>query len=349
METKIIDIQSEYDLALDTASEIIREGGLVAFPTETVYGLGADAFNARAVEDIFKAKGRPQDNPLIVHICDKDQIDELAFDIPDIAKELTEDFWPGPFTVILKKRPCVPDIVTAGLDTVAIRFPSNAFAHDLILKSGRFIAAPSANSSGRPSPTSAAHVKEDLMGKIPLIVDGGRCTVGVESTVCMFKGDRPVILRPGGITAEMIKDIAGRVEIHDAVLGDVIEEKPASPGMKYKHYAPKAEVEVFVGDEMSVAKEIDIRYNDYDAESIVFCLEGQKRLYTGKRVRSLGKDHAAAARTLFAALREADSEGIKKILFHGVSNEDEGLAVMNRIIRAAGHNVTIVPKEENIG
>ena len=347
MNTKLCGITENYDEVINEAAALIAAGEIVSFPTETVYGLGADAMNEDAVKHIFEAKGRPQDNPLIVHIADKDQLCLLTDEITDKQKALMDAFWQGPFTIILKKKKNVPGCVTAGLDTVAVRMPANKVARDLIKKSGKLIAAPSANLSGKPSPTTAQHVYDDLNGVIPMIIDGGACDVGVESTVCGFKGDIPLLLRPGGVTAEMIKQVCGDIIVHDAVLGELKEEKPASPGMKYKHYAPKAEVEVFLGDKNVVAKSINMLYDSVDTGSIVFCLNEHSVLYQNKRIFPLGKTYADAAKVLFAALRDADAKGYKKIFFHGLDTQGEGLAVMNRIIRAAGHNVKFVSEEVN--
>lgn len=344
----ICDIQKEYDTALFLGAKLIKEGKLVAFPTETVYGLGADAMNEDAVKSIFTAKGRPSDNPLIVHIGKKEQLSELAASISPMAKKLTDAFWPGPFTAVLKKRDCVPHCVSGGLDTVAVRMPETKFARDLILKSGCFIAAPSANISGKPSPTLASHVIDDFGDVLPLIADGGPCGVGVESTVCDLTGDIPVILRPGGITAEMIKEIAGDVLVHEAVLGGLKDGPAPSPGMKYKHYSPDADVVIYCGDKKDVAQNINLLYDTIKSGCVIMCMSEHAYLYEGKNIINLGHDSKEAAKHVFAVLRDSDKKGIKKIIFHGIGTDGEGLAVMNRMIRAAGHNVTYITGEVKI-
>ena len=346
--TKIIDIKNEYESALKEGGELIRKGEIVAFPTETVYGLGADAMNKTAIKKIFEAKGRPSDNPLIVHIWNKEQIFDLAKDIPKAAQKLMEEFWPGPFTMVLPKKDCVPKVVTGGLDTVAVRMPGNKFARDFIKASERFIAAPSANLSGKPSPSKAEHVFEDFNGKIPLIIDGGSCDVGVESTVCTIEDGVPLVLRPGGVTPEMIRKIAGDVKIHKAVLGELGNEKATSPGMKYKHYAPKAKVIIFVGEKKDVAKNINSLYDNTNYKCAVMCESIHKDLYKGKNILDIGGDDKQAAENIFDALRKADKYGYERVFFHGVETGEMGLAVMNRMIRAAGHDVREAAKEVKI-
>lgn len=255
--TKIVRINKndpEIEL-IDFAANVIREGGLVAFPTETVYGIGANSFNEEAVKKIFIAKGRPQDNPLIVHIAELEQIYDLVEDVPQKAKTLMKKFWPGPLTLIFKKSEKVPYVNTAGMDTVAIRMPSNPIAHLLIKRAEVPISAPSANVSGKPSPTDASHVIEDLYGKVDVIIDGGKCDVGVESTVLDLTEKVPVILRPGAVTLEMLKEVIGNVEVDPSLLKKPKEDlKPKSPGMKYKHYSPNAEVYIVTGDLEKVVK-----------------------------------------------------------------------------------------------
>ncbi|MBR0365254.1 MAG: threonylcarbamoyl-AMP synthase, partial [Clostridia bacterium] len=255
METKILKTD---DASIAEAGRIIRNGGLVAFPTETVYGLGANAYDAAAVKSIYAAKGRPSDNPLIVHISEVSELDGLVNDIGENARALIEAFMPGPFTIILKKSDRVPDAVTAGMDTVAIRCPENETARRLIKAAGVPIAAPSANLSGKPSPTEAAHVKDDMTGRIDAIIDGGSCAVGVESTIVDASRSAPVLLRPGGITFEMLRAVAPETKLDANILNSIGEgEKPLCPGMKYKHYAPNAEVTVIEGDMRAVKREIE--------------------------------------------------------------------------------------------
>ena len=343
--TEIINSKTEYERAVRQAAALIAAGDIVAFPTETVYGLGGDAMDRAAVEKIFAVKGRPSDNPLIVHICEIGQAGMLAREITPLAHRLMEAFWPGPFTVVLKKQLAVPDCVTAGLDTVALRLPQNSIARDIIRASGRFVAAPSANLSGRPSPTRAGHVWDDFAGKIPLIIDGGECAVGVESTVCDATGEVPVILRPGGVTAEAIRKIAGSVRVHPAVLGEMTESNASSPGMKYKHYAPRAEIVVVVGERLDIAKKINAMYYDSNKKCAIMCINENGSLYSGKNVIDLGAGNRQAAQNLFANLRKIDELGIEKVFFHAVETDEMGLALMNRMIRAAGNNVLVVAKE----
>jgi len=346
MITEVIDLKKEYERAIRTAAELIRNGGIVAFPTETVYGLGADAMNETAVRRVFEVKGRPADNPLIVHIWEPAQMQLLAQDISPLAERLTKAFWPGPFTAVLHKKSGVPDIVTGGLDSVAVRMPGHQAALDIIRESGRVIAAPSANLSGRPSPTSARHVIEDLNGAVPLVLDGGRCAVGVESTVCDLRGEVPVILRPGGVTPEMIREAAGDVRLHPGLLEENGKGPAVSPGMKYKHYAPKAEIVVVVGSKLNVAKTINALYYEKKKKYAIICTHEHISLYKGKRVIDLGEGSGEGARNLFAALRKVDEAGIEKAFFHAVDTNEMGLAIMNRMMRAAGHNVTVAVREE---
>lgn len=343
--TEIINCKTEYERAVRQAAELIKAGEIVAFPTETVYGLGADAMNPQAVAKIFAAKGRPSDNPLIVHISEIEQARLLARNIPPLAQRLMEAFWPGPFTAVLDKQAAVPDCVTGGLDTVAVRMPSNLIARDIIRASGRLIAAPSANLSGKPSPTAAGHVADDFWDRIPLIIDGGPCAVGVESTVCDVKGEIPVILRPGGVTPGMIRQIAGDVRIHPAVMGELTEGAAPSPGMKYKHYAPKAEIIVVCGQKLDVAKKINAMYYNKKEKCAIMCTHENISFYTGKKVIDLGAGNTEGAKNLFACLRKIDEMGLEKVFFHAVESDEMGLALMNRMIRAAGHNITVAAKE----
>lgn len=334
----MINLMEKPEEGIRQAAEVIKNGGIVAFPTETVYGLGADAQNPDAVKKIFEAKGRPQDNPLIVHIYRIEDVEQLAKEISPLAWNMMRKFWPGPFTAVLKKQDSVPDVVSGGLDTIGIRLPENKLARELIKESGKFIAAPSANLSGKPSPTEARHVYDDMKGRIPIILDGGSCEVGLESTVCDLTGEIPVILRPGGITPEMIEEEAGIVKISPAVLGGLKKgENAASPGMKYKHYAPKAKVLVARGNDINtIAKKIISRY-DIDVRAkkrvAIICPESYERLYGTRKVFAL--DSQNPGKGLFSTLRHADEENIETIYFHAVREDGLGLAVMNRIIRAA--------------
>ena len=325
---------------IQTAGKLLKDGELVAIPTETVYGLAADALNGEAVANIFKAKGRPMDNPLIVHIADLSQVDDLVAFVPPVLEDLAKAFWPGPLTVIMEKSDLIPDEVSAGLDTVAIRMPSHPDARAIIQAAGTPLAAPSANTSGMPSPTTAAHVMHDMDGKIAAVVDGGACEVGVESTVLTLCTRVPRILRPGRVTPEDLFDVLGEVDVDDAVLGQLAEGAvAASPGMKYKHYSPKAEVYIVDGSAEGFAKYVNEkvaeRAADEDAvaaivfdgyESLVNCVT----LPFGAEDDSLGQ-----AEHLFDDLRRADELGVSDIYVRCPSAEGVGLAVMNRLLRAA--------------
>lgn len=334
METKIF-TENE----LDKAGRIIRSGGLVAFPTETVYGLGASAFDAKAAEKIYKAKGRPSDNPLIVHICDKSQINELAREITPSAKKLIDSFMPGPFTIILKKRENIPEAVTAGLDTVGIRFPKNETAVKFIAASRVPIAAPSANISGKPSPTSAQHVIHDMSGRIDGIIDGGSCDVGVESTIVDASGDIPVLLRPGGITFEMLKSAVPETVLDEHVLKSVsAEEQPKCPGMKYRHYAPDAEVVVVEGEKDAVQAMIKSLL-EQNRGKITGVLTMYGSIYDNAVMLSGGSSNMDYAKNLFSALREFDELGVQLVFAEFCEKDGYGLAVKNRLYKSAGNNV----------
>ncbi len=352
MKTIVFDLRHEYERALHEAAREIRAGGLVAFPTETVYGLGADAANEAAVRSIFTKKGRPADNPLIAHICDFPQAEEIACDISPLAHKLMRRFWPGPFTAVLRSRGVLAPIISAGLDTIAVRMPRSETARDLIRRSGRFIAAPSANLSGKPSPTRASHVLRDFDGKIPIILDGGPCDVGLESTVCDLTGEIPVVLRPGGVTAEMIKEAVGRVQISPAVLHGLPQgTKAASPGMKYKHYAPRARVCIVKGEKRTLANAIKSMYDKEENlgnRPCIFCVESDAALYGDRRLDILGGTMQEMAQNLFDALRRADDCGVDAIYFEAVDKAGIGLAIMNRVIRAAGFDIVDASKEEEI-
>ncbi len=330
--------------ALAEAGQHLRAGDVVGFPTETVYGLGANALDPAAVLRIFEAKGRPADNPLIVHITDYDQLSQVIDgDMPETAKKLAAAYWPGPLTMLMKKAPFLPDCVTAGLPTVGVRMPSHPVARALIEAAQRPIAAPSANRSGRPSPTTAQHVFEDMDGRIPMILDGGSSQVGLESTVLDVTCEIPRILRPGGVTADQIAAIAGAVEVDGAVMRPLAEgEKPRSPGMKYRHYAPNGELLIVRGEEKRVAEEICAMYDAAKADghsAVILALEGHISLYENRRVLSLGKDESEMAANLFAVLRTADEIGADALFSEAIPAEGLGLAVMNRLGRAAGFRV----------
>ena len=332
------------DAAIAEAAALIRAGELVAFPTETVYGLGADGLNREAVAKIFQAKGRPGDNPLILHISALDQITPLiACELSPVAKKMADAFWPGPLTMIFPKSARVPENVSAGLSTVAIRFPAHPDAQRLIAAAETPIAAPSANRSGKPSPTTANHVFEDMDGRIPLILDGGECLVGVESTVVDMTGSVPHILRPGGITAEQIAQVAGASEVDSAVMRPLAEgEKPRSPGMAHRHYAPNGQLTVYTGNEARVIQAIQSEYDRAEQsgrQPLILAMEAHRAAYGDRRLESLGADETAMAHRLFALLRNADHMEADVLLAEGVEARGVGLAVMNRLGRAAAFHI----------
>ena len=338
METKYL---TEKDLP--QAAEIIRRGGLVGIPTETVYGLGANGLDPKAVSRIFKAKGRPQDNPLILHITDVSWLERYCKEIPLTAYKLAEAYWPGPMTMILPRKDMVPDAVTAGLDTVGMRCPSHILCHELIRLADVPIAAPSGNTSGRPSPTTADHVREDMDGKIDAIVDGGPCSVGVESTIIDLTCTPPRLLRPGGISLEQLRAVLGQVDVDPAVtrlLG--AGEKPKAPGMKYRHYAPKAPVTVVSGDPKTSAEYIAAHAAPEDG---VICFDEFMPLFTSRTgtrpVMDLGPagDKEEQARHIFDALRSFDHTQVAAIWAQCPDTEGIGLAITNRLNKAAGFQI----------
>jgi len=331
---------------IQEAAKIIQKGGLVAFPTETVYGLGADALNAKAVKKIFLAKKRPTDNPLIVHIADKKDIHILAKDIPKTAEQLIDQFWPGPLTLILKKSKIVPKITVAGLNTVAIRMPRHKVALSLIKESKTPIAAPSANLAGRPSPTTAQHVLEDLNGRIEMILDAGPTLIGVESTVVDLSITPPKILRPGGIPYEKLLEILGGVELHPVVLAEKtikILHAP-SPGMKHRHYAPKAELILVEGEVDAIIKKIQTLAQSYMAKNVKIGILATNETilnYHAHVVKSVGsrEDLTTIARNLFRVLREFDEEKVDVIIAEGFPLKGLGLTIMNRLRKASGYKI----------
>lgn len=324
--------------SLRRAADLISRGQVVAFPTETVYGLGADALDAEAVGRIFAAKGRPQDNPLIVHIADMEQAFPLCH-WSDTAQELAQAFWPGPLTLILPKKPIIPDTVSAGLPTVGIRLPGHQGALTFLRACGRPVAAPSANRSGRPSPTTAQHVYDDLQGRIPLILDGGPTQVGLESTVLDISGDVPTILRPGAVTPEQISMVAGTCQVADSVMRPLMQgESAPSPGMRHRHYAPQGRMTLFDGDPLAVANAIKLEH-DSEPRSRILAMEAHLGYYGARRVDSLGPDAASAAHRLFYLLRDYDAQGIERILCEALPKDGLGLAVMNRLARAAEFDI----------
>ena len=332
------------DAAIREAAQLIREGKLVGIPTETVYGLGADALNPEAVASIFEAKGRPGDNPLIVHINDMEELRPLiSVELSPAARALMVAYWPGPLTLIFPKSNRVPLRTTGGLNTVAVRMPSHPIARALIRAAGCPIAAPSGNRSGRPSPTTAAHMFEDMDGRIPLILDGGACDVGVESPVVDMTGDVPRILRPGGVTREQIAQVCGDCVVDSAVMRPLREdERPRSPGMKYRHYAPAGTLTLYRGARERVAEAICAAYDAARAAGkrpLILALEGNRSLYGDRNCESLGADARAMARAVFSALRDADEQRADVIFSESVEAEGIGLAVMNRLGRAAAFHI----------
>ena len=336
MQTQLLD--SARPGEIEKAARIIRDGGLVGMPTETVYGLAANALDGKAVAKIFTAKGRPQDNPLIVHISDFAQIRPLVKTVPESAEKLAEAYWPGPLTMVLEKSALIPDIVSAGLPTVGIRFPSHPVAQALISAAGVPIAAPSANRSGLPSTTTAQHVMRDMDGRIDAVLDGGACGVGVESTIVTLASDPPRLLRPGGITLEQLRTVLGRVDVDRAVLNPLPKgAKPLSPGMKYKHYSPKANVIILDGDESAYAAYV----NAHKAPGVAaLCYTGEGGLVDVPAVCYGGEtDYSAQARDLFESLRHLDDIGAQTVYARCPEPNGVGLAVYNRLMRAAGFEV----------
>ena len=326
--------------AIRRGGEILKNGGLVAFPTETVYGLGGNALHKEAANHIYAAKGRPSDNPLIVHISEVKSLYELAADVPEAAKKLSEAFWPGPLTMIL------PKAATGGLNTVAIRMPSHPIAKELIRQSGVYIAAPSANLSGRPSPTKAEHVIEDLSGRIDMIIDGGEVGIGLESTIVDLTGDVPMVLRPGYITLEMLREVLGNVEVDPAVLSR--EVKPGivakAPGMKYRHYAPKGQLTIVEGETKQVVASILQMVHDKQKEGYkvaVIAAQETANCYPSGIVYSIGsrKCEGSIAAGLYDILREMDHLGAEYIFAESFEDDNLGQAIMNRLLKAAGHKV----------
>lgn len=331
----------EDDIIIKQAASFIKQGEVVAFPTETVYGLGANGLNGTAVNKIFAAKGRPNDNPLILHIADKNDINKLTSGLTANAKLLMEHFWPGPLTMVVKKSAIVPDEVSAGLDTVGVRFPSNLFAQKFIKACGCPIAAPSANISGRPSPTNAMDVMEDMQGKIAAILDAGSCGIGLESTVVDTTEPVPVILRPGGITYEMLTEVLGAVEIDPALMGDK-NFKPKAPGMKYRHYAPKASMYLLEGEVARLLPRFTAqalaegrRVGVLASAATLGKIEQSDNLIAA----SWGDSTEELAEKLFYLLRDFDRTQPDVILAEGVAEAGIGLAVMNRMRKAAGYQL----------
>lgn len=350
MKTKIVQIEEdrvEEDTAqalLKEAGAVLKEGGLVAFPTETVYGLGGDALNKESSRKIYAAKGRPSDNPLIVHICKWEDIYPIAAEVSEEAKKIAQAFWPGPLTMILPKSELVPYETTGGLDTVAVRMPSHKVAQKLIEYAGGYVAAPSANTSGKPSPTQAKYVAEDMNGRIEMIIDGGEVGIGLESTIIDLTVTPPQILRPGFITQEMLSEVLGEVETDVTILSGDSGQAPKAPGMKYRHYAPKGDLTIVTGPQEKVVEYIN-------SEAAKAILEGEKTgvigtqemldKYHARVVKSVGSrdDELSIGRRLYTILREFDDENVTRIYSESFETEGFGQAIMNRLLKAAGHKV----------
>ena len=366
METKRIkinDAENIKDEELQEAAQILRDGGLVAFPTETVYGLGGNALDEKAAGKIYAAKGRPSDNPLIAHVSCAAEVTPLVKYIPEAGKKLMDAFWPGPLTIIFPKSDIVPYATTGGLDTVAIRMPVDPIANRMIALAGVPVAAPSANTSGRPSPTTADHVWQDLNGKIEMIIDGGPVGIGVESTIVDVSGDVPAVLRPGAITMEMLKDVLGEVTIDPAILGPMAEGvRPKAPGMKYKHYAPKADLTLVepanvadarkTGEAVAMTQEqveqmvktvwkLAKEKMDAGCKVGIICTDESRSHYPQGEVRSIGarKSQESVAHNLYALLREFDDLKVDYIFSESFTQDHLGQAIMNRLSKAAGYQI----------
>lgn len=346
METKVAIITNiEKDIVfIEEAAKTIEKGGIVAFPTETVYGLGADALNEDAVKKIFIAKGRPQDNPLIVHVNSKD-ISELVKEVPPIAQELINKFWPGPLTIILEKKDIIPDVTSANLNTIGIRMPKSDIALKLIELSGRPIAAPSANISGRPSPTEVERCVEDLNGRVDYIIGGESSDIGVESTIVDCTVNPPLILRPGGVTLEMLREIDSNIEIDKALkLKPSADLKPKAPGMKYRHYAPKASLKIIRGKNektIEIIQKMLENYIEKNNKVAILTTDENINKFNKGEIISLGseKDLTQIAKNLFEALRQCDDLGVQLILCQGFEEKGVGVAIMNRLNKAAGYDI----------
>lgn len=335
---------TEDEKAILQAGNIIKQGGLVAFPTETVYGLGGDALNPDSSRKIYAAKGRPSDNPLIIHICRLEDIHRIVSDFPKKAQQLANEFWPGPLTMVLPKSETVPCETTGGLNTVAVRMPVDPVALAFIDASGGYVAAPSANVSGRPSPTSSRYVEEDMCGRIEMIIDGGDVEIGLESTIVDLTGDTPMLLRPGSITLEMLRSVLGKVEVDPTIMEGNLAVRPKAPGMKYRHYAPKGELTIVSGASDAVIKcinEMAATGMEQGEKVGIIGTEENISFYKGNSIKSVGKrdDEVSIAKHLYRSLREFDDEGVTRIYSESFSTGGMGQAIMNRLLKAAGHKV----------
>ena len=343
MKTELVKIDPLHmdEKAMEHAGRLIAEGELVAFPTETVYGLGGDALHPEAAQKIYAAKGRPSDNPLIVHIAEFSDLERIAKEVPEQARKLADAFWPGPLTMIVWKNDSVPYKTTGGMDTVAVRMPNHPVALELIRKSGCLIAAPSANTSGRPSPTEAAHVAEDLDGRIAMILDGGSVRIGIESTIVDLTEKTPMILRPGYITPQMLSEVLGEpVEIDPGIIAADDTRKPKAPGMKYKHYAPKADLVLVDGAKDAVIAKINELAGE-KKKAAVIATEETRNAYQADVILCIGsrKDEDSIAQHLYKILRDCDELEVDAIYSESFVTPRIGQAIMNRLLKAAGHQV----------
>lgn len=344
MNTKVVKIDETDEEALRQAGLVLKQGGLVAFPTETVYGLGGDALNPDSSRKIYEAKGRPSDNPLIVHIADMEALEFIVAEVTEEAKKIAKAFWPGPLTMILKKSDKVPLETTGGLQTVAVRMPSHQVARKLIQYGGGYVAAPSANTSGKPSPTVAKYVIEDMSGRIDMIIDGGQVGIGLESTIIDLTVNPPQILRPGYVTQDMLEEVLGQVDIDKTILDNDSGLAPKAPGMKYRHYAPKGELTIVSGAQQQVTEYINGQTLQLQKQGCKVGIIGSDEAladYQADVVKSVGSrtDEEAIARNLYRILREFDDESVEVIFSEGFDSVGMGQAIMNRLLKAAGHKV----------
>ena len=353
METKILQVNPEQfgDEELQEACQVLRNDGLVAFPTETVYGLGGNALDPKASMKIYAAKGRPSDNPLIVHIADIRDLDRIVTEVPEKARILADKYWPGPLTMILPKADIVPKETTGGLDSVAVRFPSDRIAQELIRSAGGYVAAPSANTSGRPSPTTAQHVAEDLGEAIDMIIDGGQVNIGLESTIVDFTEDIPVVLRPGYISLEMLQETLGDVRMDKGLIKPDSKVHPKAPGMKYRHYAPKADLAIVEGSTEQVISEIEKRAKEAEEKGQkvgIIATDETKGRYSHGIIKSIGsrEQEETIAHHLYEVLRDFDSCNVSAIYSEAFFTPRMGQAIMNRLLKAAGHKIINVQEEK---
>lgn len=353
MRAEVVAMDGEHlnEEAIKKAGQILRDGGLVAFPTETVYGLGGNALDPRASMKIYAAKGRPSDNPLIVHIAELEKLKEITTKIPEGARILAEKYWPGPLTMILPKADIVPKETTGGLDSVAVRFPSDVIAQELIRAAGGFVAAPSANTSGRPSPTLAQHVEEDLGDAIDMILDGGQVGIGLESTIVDFTEEIPVVLRPGYISLEMLQETLGEVRMDKGLLITDNSVHPKAPGMKYRHYAPQAELAIVEGPTEKVISYINQMTEEASKKGLrigIIAADETAARYKNGVIRSIGsrEEEETIAHHLYEVLRDFDGDGVSAIYSEAFYTPKMGQAIMNRLLKAAGHKIIYVQEDE---